>query len=73
MERVLKVYMGEEGEENLRKLDESMETVRMQKIEIEEKGKSLEEKDKSIDEKDKSLKEKDKLIEALLLKLSLEK
>ena len=72
MERVLRVYMGEEGEENLRKLDESMETVRMQKIEIEEKDKSIEEKDKSIEEKDKSLKEKDKLIEALLLKLKLE-
>ena len=66
MERVLKVYMGEEGEENLRKLDESMETVRMQKIEIEEKDKSLEKQNKVI-------KEKDKLIEALLLKLSLEK
>jgi len=79
MERVLKVYMGEEGEENLRKLDESMETVRMQKIEIqekdkslEEKDKSIEEKDKSIEEKDKSLMEKDKLIEALMLKLNLE-
>ena len=80
MERVLKVYIGEEGEENLRKLDESMETVRIQKIEIEEKDKSLEEqikvieeKDKSIEEKDKSLIEKDKLIEALLLKINLGK
>ena len=43
MERVLRVYMGEEGEENLRKLDDCLETVRIQKIEIEENDKLIKE------------------------------
>ena len=63
MERVLTHYMGEEGEENLRKLDESLETVRIQKKEIEEKDRSLEEKDRAMEEKDKSLEEKNKALE----------
>ena len=62
MERVLKVYMGEEGEENLRRLDESLETVRTQKKELEANKKSLEERDRSLEEKDK-------LIESLLKKI----
>ncbi len=65
MERVLKVYMGEEGEENLRRLDESLETVRTQKKELEANKKSLEEKDRSLEEKDK-------LIESLLKKYNVD-
>lgn len=87
MERVLKLYRGEEGEENLRKLEESMETVRIQKKELEEKDKSLEEKDKSLEdqnktiaenkksleEQDKIIEEKNQFIESLLKKYNIDK
>ena len=63
MERVLTHYMGEEGEEKQRLLDESLELMRSQKKEIEEKDKSLDEQHRIIEEKDKSLEKQHRVIE----------
>jgi len=69
MERVLTLYMGEEGEEKQRLLDESLGIQSSLRKELDEKDKVMEEQHKVIEEKDKSLEAKDKLIETLMEQL----